>query len=66
MIHELRYTAKMYFAFELWFRDKDAILPSRINEVLLGEIDRLFDFYALKETYKLNEKYEKFTTIIKN
>ena len=57
MIHELRYTAQMYFAFELWFKgDKDAILPSRINEVLLGEIDRLFEFYFLKETYTINGK----------
>lgn len=55
MKHELRYTAQMYFAFELWFRDKDAILPSRINEVLLGEVDRLMDFYKLKINYRHNE-----------
>ena len=57
MKHELRYTAQMYFAFELWFKgDKDAILPSRINEVLLGEIDRLMGFYKLKMNYRHNEK----------
>lgn len=57
MIHELRYTAQMYVTFERWSKgDKDAILPSRINEVLLGEIDRLFDFYKLKMNYRHNEK----------
>lgn len=56
MKYELRYFAQMFVFFETCYKgEKNATLPSRMNEIMLGEVDRLFEFYSLKETYKSNE-----------